>query len=332
MAAKRRLVSGDRPTGRLHLGHYVGSLENRLALQEDYDCFFLVADYQALTDNLYRASELNETIREVVLDWLAVGIDPDRATLFVQSQVPQLAELTILFSMMVTVSRLRRNPTIKEEAKDWGLDNAVMSYGFLGYPVSQAADILLFRAECVPVGEDQLPHLEQTREIARTFNRIYGETFPEPEGVVGRCPRLMGTDGRKMGKSLDNAIALSDPSEVVGEKIAAMVTDPARVRATDPGHPEVCACCAYHEVFSGDRIEEIKEACRAGRRGCVECKGLLAETVNALLDPVRERRAAAESKPDLVAEVLAAGAARARAVGEETMARVREQMHMAYQW
>lgn len=332
MADKKRLVSGDRPTGRLHLGHYVGSLENRLALQEDYDCFFLVADYQALTDNLYRAHELNENIRQIVLDWLAVGIDPERATLFVQSLVPQLAELTMFFSMMVSVSRLRRNPTIKEEAKDLGLDKAVMSYGFLGYPVSQAADILLFRAECVPVGEDQLPHLEQTREVARVFNRIYGETFPEPEGLVGRCPRLMGTDGHKMGKSLDNAILLSDSSEAAAEKVAAMVTDPARVRATDPGHPEVCACFAYHEVFSDTRIDEIKETCRAGKRGCVECKGMLAEIINALLDPIRERRAAVEAKAGLVAEVLAAGAARARAVGEETMARVREKMHMDYRW
>jgi len=246
----KTVLTGDRPTGRMHLGHYVGSLKNRFALQETHRCFYMIADYQALTTHEDRAREIEGNVREIVLDYLTAGFDPERSVCFLQSQVPQLAELTMIFSNLVTLPRLLRNPTIREEMQEMGKSERT-TYGFVGYPVSQAADILLFRPELVPVGPDQRPHIELAQEVAARFNRDYGEVFPIPEGVYGE--RLVGTDGtRKMGKSFGNAIFLSDAPEAVQGKVAEMVTDPARVRLNDPGHPEVCSVYNYHLMLDPD--------------------------------------------------------------------------------
>jgi len=245
---KKRILTGDRPTGPMHLGHYVGSLENRIRLQDEYDCFFIIADYQFLTDHLRETEEVAHYVKTDLLDWLSVGMDPEKSTFFIQSMIPEIAELTMYFSMLVSVARLQRNPTVKEEFKESGL--RAISYGFLGYPVSQAADILIVRADLVPVGDDNLPHVEQTREIARTFNATFGEVFPVPEGLVGRVARLPGLDGKKMAKSAGNAIYLSDAPEEVRLKVNAAITDPARIRSTDEGYPDICNIYQYHLAFN----------------------------------------------------------------------------------
>ncbi len=248
----KRILTGDRPTGPLHLGHYVGSLRNRVRLQEQYDTFIIVADVQALTTHWETPELLGENVREVALDNLSAGLDPDKVSIFVQSMVPQIAELTVLFGLYTTVSRLRHNPTIKTEAKQYGYTD--MTYGFLGYPVSQAADILFCRANLVPVGEDQLPHVEVTRFVARRFNELYGEVFPEPEAMVSEVSRLVGLDGNaKMSKSLGNAIYLKDNPDEIRKKVMSAVTDPARIRKTDPGHPEICTIFAYHRLSTPKR-------------------------------------------------------------------------------
>ena len=242
---EKRILTGDRPTGKLHLGHYVGSLQNRVELQEKYDTFLIIADVQALTTNFDQPEQLSEDVRQVARDYLAAGIDPEKTTIFVQSLVPEIAELTVYFSMITTVNQLRHNPTIKSEAEQYGYKE--MSYGFLGYPVSQAADITFCRSNLVPVGEDQIPHIEQTRKIARKFNNMYGEVFPEPEALISDFPRLMGLDGKnKMSKSLNNAIYLSDSEEEVNQKVMRAKTDPARIHKDDPGHPEVCTVYHYN--------------------------------------------------------------------------------------
>jgi tryptophanyl-tRNA synthetase len=325
---KKRILTGDRPTGPLHLGHYVGSLENRVKFQDQYDCFFIIADYQVLTDHLRRTAETEGYIREVVLDYLSVGISPEKSTIFIQSLIPEIAELTMYFSMMVTLSRVQRNPTVKEEVRAAKISE--ISYGFLGYPISQAADILSVRADLVPVGEDQLPHIEQTREIARTFNRLFGKVFPIPEGLVGRVPRLIGLDGRKMGKSLNNAIFLSDPPEIVQRKINAAITDPARIHPTDIGHPDICNVFQYHKVFNPLECKEIEDKCKKGKIGCVACKKRMAEVINKFLEPIREKRKYYESHKSLIKKVLAAGNARAQKEAGETIKLVREAMHFDY--
>ena len=257
---EKRILTGDRPTGKLHLGHYVGSLQNRVELQDKYDTFLIIADVQALTTNFDQPEKLSEDVRQVARDYLAAGIDPEKTTIFVQSLVPEIAELTVYYSMIVTVNQLRHNPTIKSEAEQYGYKE--MSYGFLGYPVSQAADITFCRANLVPVGEDQIPHIEQTRKIARKFNNMYGEVFPEPEALISDFPRLMGLDGEnKMSKSLNNAIYLSDSEEEVQQKVMKAKTDPARIHKDDPGHPEVCTVFHYHEAFNTEESAEIAEKC-----------------------------------------------------------------------
>jgi len=327
---KRRILTGDRPTGRLHLGHYVGSLEQRVRLQEEYDTFVLIADVQALTDNADRPEHLARNVREVLLDYLAVGLDPERVTFVLQSAVPEIAELTVYFLNLVTVARLQRNPTVKEEIRQKGFEGEVPA-GFFCYPVSQAADITVFDAHLVPVGDDQMPMIEQTREIVRRFNRLYGETLVEPEGLLGRVARLPGTDGRaKMSKSLDNAIFLADDPETVRRKVMRMYTDPNRIHPTDPGRVEGNPVFTFHDAFNPDRDEvaELKSRYRAGRVGDVEVKQRLAAALNALLDPIRERRQHFESQPDHVEALLRAGTCRARQVAGETMARVRAAMHL----
>lgn len=329
---KGRILTGDRPTGPLHLGHYVGTLANRVKLQDEYEVFLLVADYHALTRNVTREHIVatREYIRELVLDYLAVGIDPEKTTIYVQSDVPSVAELHLLFSMLTTVPRLERVPTLKEVMEAEHIEQP--SYGLLGYPVLQAADILHVRADLVPVGKDQAAHLEVTREIARRFNYLYGPVFPEPETLIGEVPTLMGTDGSsKMSKSLGNAIFLADDAETVRRKVMGMFTDPKRIHADIPGTVEGNPVFQYHDAFNPNReeVEELKARYRAGRVGDVEVKKRLNAALQAFLEPIRERRAYYAARPDLVDEILAAGAAKVRPISEETVRMAREAMGLS---
>lgn len=329
---KKRILTGDRPTGKLHLGHYIGSLKNRVRLQDEYDCYFIMADVQALTDNFNHPEMVREAVREVAMDNLAVGIDPQKATIFIQSQIPEIAELTIYFMNLVTLARLQRNPTVKDEAKQKGFGENI-PVGFLVYPISQAADILVVRANLVPVGEDQLPHIEQTREIARRFNSIYGEVFPEPEALVGEFPRLPGTDGKaKMSKSLGNCIYLSDDAKTVEGKVMAMYTDPTRIHPTDPGHVEGNPVFIYHEVFNPNKeeVEDLKRRYIEGRVGDVEVKQRLTKAINDFLEPVRKKRAQYERSPELVERILKEGTQKARLEARETLRLVRHIMGLNY--
>jgi tryptophanyl-tRNA synthetase len=327
---KKRILTGDRPTGPLHIGQYAGSLANRLRLQDEYDCFFIVADYQVLTDHLKETAKTESFIEQVLLDWLSIGLDPKKSTFFIQSKIPEIAELTMYFSMLVSVARLQRNPTVKEEFKDAGL--RALSYGFLGYPVSQAADILIVRADLVPVGDDNLPHVEQTREIARTFNGLFTEVFPVPESLVGEVPRLPGLDGKKMSKSMGNAIYLNDTTEEVRQKVGMAITDPARIRATDKGHPDICNVYKYHLAFNKAEALDIEQSCRQGRIGCVACKRNIAEKVNLFLEPIRAKRAFFESRPSIVKEAVREGNRRTLQEAKETIGLVREAMHFDYKY
>lgn len=330
MDTKKRILTGDRTTGRLHLGHYVGSLQNRVRLQNEYDAFILLADVQGLTTHFQNPALIRDSIDQVALDNLAVGLEPERVTFVQQSQVGAIAELTVFYSMLVSVNALRHNPTIKTEARQYGYDD--LTYGFLGYPVSQAADITFCNADLVPVGEDQLPHMEQTRKIVRRFNDLYGRSDPvlrEPETLLSRTPRLAGLDGSsKMGKSLGNAIYLSDDAETVAGKVRAAVTDPSRVTARDPGHPEICTVSQYHRAFCPEEYDAICSQCRAGQIGCVSCKRRLADGLNRLLAPIRERRAYYEARPALVRDIVGEGSRKACAVGDETVRRVKDALHI----
>ena len=333
MATKPRILTGDRPTGRLHLGHYVGTLANRVKLQEKYDCFFLVADLHMLTTRteLERLRQTSDNIRSVVLDNLSVGIDPDRSSYVLQSLVPQIAELQLIFSMLVTVPRLQRVPTLKEVMQDLEIEQP--SAGLLIYPVLQAADILSVRANLVPVGKDQASHLEVTREIARRFNGLYGDTLPEPDTLIGDVPTLVGTDGQaKMSKSLDNAIYLSDDAKTVEQKVRAMYTDPARVRADIPGKVEGNPVFQYHDAFNPNvaEVDDLKERYRLGKVGDVEVKKKLAVALNNFLDPIRARRAELERNPRIVEDVLTSGSARARAEADETLRMIKEAMGLKF--
>ena len=328
-AAPLRVLSGHRPTGPLHLGHLVGALGNWVTLQDGNDCYFAIVDWHALTTHYADTRDLQAQIREVAIDWLAAGLDPARATLFVQSQVPEHAELHLLLSMLVPLPWLERVPTYKELQQQLR-DRDLATYGFLGYPVLQAADILIYNADLVPVGEDQLSHVELTREIARRFNHLYGEVFKEPQARTTRSPRLPGTDGRKMSKSYGNAIALSDSPPEVRQKVLTMVTDPARKRRHDPGNPEVCPVFDFHRVFSRpEEIDQVNRECRSAAIGCVDCKGILLRNLEPVLTPHAERRARVAAEPERVDAVLADGARRARLAAGETMVRVRAAMGLA---
>ncbi|MDP9379522.1 MAG: tryptophan--tRNA ligase [Chloroflexota bacterium] len=326
-----RILTGDRPTGKLHLGHYVGTLANRVRLQQEYDTFLIVADYHMLTTKIEGLAEVQENVRELVLTYLAVGIDPSITTIYLQSLAPEVAELNLIFGMLVTVPRLQRVPTLKEQMRDLRIEAA--SYGLLGYPVLQAADILLPRANLVPVGRDQASHLEVTREIVRRFNDTFGPTLPEPDTLIGEVPTLVGTDGQaKMSKSLDNAIYLSDDARTVEKKVMGMYTDPTRLRATDPGHVEGNPVFDYHDAFNPDKaeVEDLKTRYREGRVGDVEVKKKLARALNEFLEPIRERRAAYEQQPELVERVLLEGSQRAREEGRRTVEMVRGAMGLNY--
>lgn len=331
--APRRILTGDRPTGRLHLGHWVGSLADRVRLQSDFACFFIIADLHTLTTRPHKEAiaELPENIREMVLDYLSLGIDPERATIFVQSAIPQTAELALICGMLISLPRLERVPSIKEMADAAHLD--VLPFGLVGYPVLQAADILLPRADVVPVGRDNLPHVEVAREIARRFNHLYGDVFPEPQALVRDAPVLPGIHGReKMSKSLGNAILLSDSAADVERRVMQMYTDPARVRADIPGRVEGNPVFAYHRHFNPDRAEvaELEERYRKGQVGDVEVKRKLVRALNGFLEPIRERRAEFVRIPDLVDDILLVGNRRMRQEAEVTMTRVREAMGMTY--
>ena len=331
--SKPRLLTGDRPTGRLHLGHYVGSLANRVRLQHEYESFFIIADLHTLTTRPEPQfiKDIPLYIREIVLDYLAVGIEPSVSTIFVQSAIPETYELNLLLEMLVTVPRLERMPTLKDMARDANMDS--MPFGLLGYPVLQAVDILLPRAQVVPVGRDNQSHIELARELARKFNNLYGEVFPEPESIIGDVPLLVGTDGQnKMSKSLGNAIYLSDDAKTVEEKVQGMYTDPKHLRATDPGTVEGNPVFIYHDAFNPDRaeVDELKERYRAGKVGDVEVKKKLATAINTFLEPIRERRAYFLAHPTIPHDVLASGIRRMQAEAKATMEIVRSLTGLSY--
>jgi tryptophanyl-tRNA synthetase len=330
----KRILTGDRPTGPLHLGHYVGSLQNRVRLQTEYDTYILIADVQALTDNYEHPERLGANIMQVALDYLAVGIDPEKSKIVVQSMVPELTELTIYFMNLVTVATLERNPTVKEEIKQRNFIKGV-PVGFWSYPISQAADITIFKAHLVPVGEDQLPMIEQTREIARRFNRLYEKVLIEPRPMLGQIARLPGTDGgAKMSKSLDNCIYLGDTPELLRKRVMSMYTDPTRIHPTDPGHVEGNPVFTYHDVFNPakDEVEELKERYRLGTVGDVEVKQKLYEALEKFLAPIRERREAFAAKPETVRDIIIEGTRRGRAVAQSTMDEVRAAMKLDYKF
>lgn len=325
---KKRVLSGNRPTGKLHLGHLHGALANWVKLQDEYECFFFVADWHALTTEYQNPKAISGHILEMVVDWLAAGLDPERSTIFVQSHVPQHAELFVLLSMITPLGWLERNPTYKDQQQELK-EKDLSTFGFLGYPVLQTADIILYKAHGVPVGVDQVPHIEIAREIARRFNFLYRPEerplFPEPQPLLTRVPKVPGVDGRKMSKSYGNAIELGEPADSVEQKLKTMMTDPARKRRTDPGNPDICPVFDLHKIYSTEEERAwAAEGCRTAGIGCLDCKKVLIRHVQDELEPIRERRAEFLTKPEVVREVLREGERRASAVAEETMAEVRE--------
>ncbi len=334
----KRVLSGMRPTGKLHLGHFVGALENWVRLQQQYDCFFFVADWHALTTDYADTSRVKENSIEMVFDWLAAGLDPDKSTIFIQSHVPEHAELHLLLSLITPLGWLERVPTYKEQrenikGKDLG------TYGFLGYPVLQSADIVMYLADFVPVGEDQVVHVELTREIVRRFNQFYKPksgreyVFPEPQPLLTEAKKLPGTDGRKMSKSYGNALLLTDPEPVIRQKLKTMVTDPARIRRSDPGNPDVCPVGDLHKIFSDkETMAKVDVGCRSAGIGCIECKSWVADAIVKVLQPVQERRRKYEENPKLAWDILEAGSVRAKQIAGETMAEVRSAMNMSLKY
>ena len=323
-----RVLSGMQPSGALHLGNLLGALDNFVRLQEQHECFYFIADWHALSTNFEDTSRIRFYTREILIDWLAAGLDPEKSTLFIQSHVPQHAILHLLLSMITPVSWLERNPTYKEKQDNIeGRD--LSSYGFLGYPVLQAADILLYKGDFVPVGIDQLPHLELTREITRRFNGLYKSIFPEPQALLTEIPKVPGTDGRKMSKSYNNTINLSDTESEVRAKLKTMVTDPARVRRTDRGNPDVCPVFTLHKsVSSLAVIDRVNRECRTAEIGCIDCKKLSADAIVARLTPIWEHRRKLEQQPTLVDEVIATGTQRAGVVARQTIEEVTDAMNI----
>jgi tryptophanyl-tRNA synthetase len=321
---RKRVLSGMRPSGNLHLGHYIGVLVNWKKLQEENDCFFFAADWHALTTEYDNTGVIRESIDDMIIDWMAAGIDPEKATLFIQSHVPEHAELHLLLSMITPLSWLERNPTYKEQLREITTRD-LHTYGFLGYPVLQAADILMYDANLVPVGIDQLPHLELTREIARRFNFLYRESFAIPDAHLTETPKLMGTDNRKMSKSYGNAILLSDTAEETWAKIRPMITDPARQRRTDPGNPEICNAFSYHKIFSdAGTIEAVDQGCRSAGIGCIECKKRMFEGMEKVLGPIRDERRRIVDSGVSVRDILAAGTEKAKRVAAAKLTEVRD--------
>ena len=331
----KTILTGIRPTGNLHLGHYFGATRNWVNLQDDYECFFEIADVQALTDNFDDPLKVRKNVYELTMDLLSIGIDPNKANLFIQSKIPEIAELTVFYSNLVTMARLYRNPTVKTEIaqkkKIFGNDGESVTYGFVGYPVSQAADITALGGELVPVGEDQLPLIEQCREIVRKFNSIYGETLKEPEHLLSKNPRIKGLDGKeKMGKSLGNAIYLVDTPEVISQKIMGAVTDPSKIKKDDPANPDICMVYYYHKLIENPNLETVCSECKNGTRGCVACKRELIERMEEFLKPIREKRKYYEEHPEEVEKILNDGTEKARSKAKETMKQVKASMKIDY--
>jgi len=323
MTQKKRIVSGMRPTGPLHLGNYHGALANWIRIQEAYDCFYFIADWHALTSDYEDPRMIEAHVRGMMLDWLSVGLSPEKSTLFIQSRIKEHAELFLILSMITPVPWLERNPTYKDQMVQ--IQNKDLStFGFLGYPVIQAADIIMYKAFGVPVGMDQVPHVEITREIARRFNSLYGEIFPEPQAILTETSKILGTDRRKMSKSYNNAIYLSDSPKAIAATVTQMITDPQRARKSDPGNPDVCNVFTFHRIYTNpDKVAEIDATCRTAEIGCVECKKIMAQNLAQALAPVREKRAYYEQRPKLVHEIIESGCGRARGVAEKTMEEVR---------
>jgi tryptophanyl-tRNA synthetase len=322
---KKIVLSGMQPTGRLHLGNYEGALKNWVRLQNEYEAYYMIVDWHALTSDYEQTPELPDRIRQMAIDFLAAGLDPEKSAVFVQSHVKEHAELFLLFAMIIPTPWLERVPSFKEKSEELKLD----SYGFLGYPLLQAADILLYRADFVPVGRDQLPHIELTREVCRRFNSLYGAVFPEPQELLTKFPVIPGTDGRKMSKSYGNDIPLAETAEETAKKISKMFTDPQKLRKGDPGRPEICPVYQLHRIYTPEAEKIVAPPCRTGELGCVDCKKNLAQHLNAALAPLRAKRKELEKNPEPIKKMLASGAEKARARAAETMRRVREGMHLA---
>ena len=323
---KKRILSGMRPTGKLHIGHYVGALENWVKLQNEYESFHLIADYHVLTTSL-DTSDVYQNSIDMLIDWLACGLDPEKSPMFRQSQIKEHAELNLIFSMLITVNRLERNPTLKDQIRDLNIEHVI--YGHLGYPVLQTADILLYKGDAVPVGDDQVPHIEISREIARKFNNQYGEVFPEPEALLTKFSRLSGLDGNaKMSKSLNNTILLSDDPETVKARLKKAAIDPNKLKKETPGNPDVCTVFSYHKKFNEENIIEIESDCRNGAIGCFDCKMKCAANISNFLEPIIEKRKYYESRIDEVKNILHNGETAGRKVAEETMNEVREKMKL----
>lgn len=331
----KTILTGIRPTGNLHFGHYFGATRNWVKLQDEYKCFFEIADVQALTDNFDNPEKVRKNVYELAIDLLSIGIDPNKSNIFIQSKIPEIAELTVFYSNLVTMARLYRNPTVKTEIAQkkalFGNDGESVTYGFVGYPVSQAADITALGGNLVPVGEDQLPLIEQCREIVRKFNSIYGVTLDEPEHLLSPTPRIKGLDGKeKMGKSLGNALYLNDTPEVVSQKIMNAVTDPKKIRKDDPADPEVCMVYYYHKLIENDNIDAVCSECKNGTRGCVACKKELINKIEEFLTPIREKRKYYEENPEEVQKILDNGTLEARSKAIETMKKVKASMKIDY--
>ncbi len=322
---RKTIVSGMRPTGVLHLGNYFGALENWVRLQGEYNCYYFVADWHALTTGYEDTSDYKKNITEILADWISCGLDPKKSVFFLQSEIKEHAELHLLFSMITPLSWLERNPTYKDQLSQMKEKN-ITTHGFLGYPCLQAADILIYKAGFVPVGEDQVPHVELTREIARRFNFLYGNVFPEPKSLLTKAKVLPGLDGRKMSKSYQNTIGFADTPEEVRQKIMSMVTDPARIKKTDPGHPEVCSVFAFHKIFNEAEVPEIETQCKGGCIGCVQCKKNLAEKVSAFHNPIYEKRSELIKHPDDIRDIIQEGNCKAREVARNTLEEVRSAM------
>lgn len=327
---KKRILTGDRPTGPLHIGHFFGALQNRVALQDEYETFIIIADVQALTDNFKNPEKVRENVYEVAIDNLSCGIEPNKSVIFIQSLISEIAELTVFYSNLVTIARLQRNPTVKDEIsqkKDLFEDS--VTFGFLGYPVSQAADITAFQADLVPVGEDQLPQIEQTKEIVRKFNQIYGQTLKEPNAMISQFPRVKGLDGNKMSKSLNNAIYLKDKPEIIMEKVKSALTDTQKIYLKDKGHPDICLIFSYHKMF-GNSNNNIAAECKDGKRGCVQCKKELSQIIIQSLASIREKRQYYEKNLKLVEEILFEGTKKAKQVAQKTLNLVKEKMRLNF--
>lgn len=324
--SKKRILSGMRPTGKLHIGHYVGALENWVKLQDEYESFHLIADYHVLTTSL-DTNDIYQNSIEMLIDWLASGLDPEKSPMFRQSQIKEHAELNLIFGMLITVNRLERNPTLKDQVRDLNIENVI--YGHLGYPVLQTADILLYKGDAVPVGDDQVPHVEISREIARRFNNQYGNVFPEPEALLTKFSRLTGLDGdAKMSKSLGNTILLSDDAETVKQRMKKAAIDPAKIKKDTPGNPDVCTVFSYHKKFNAENIAEIDSDCRNGAIGCFDCKMKCAVKISNFLEPIIEKRKYYESRMDEVKDILHDGEKRGRIIAEQTIIEVREKMNL----